>query len=107
LRGFLCLCGYYRRFIRGYSFVSAPLTKLTKKNDFNLDESAQRAFEQLKRVLITPPVLALPDFNLQFIIKYDASATRVGAMVMQKNHPIAFISQELKSPEKWSSAYER
>ena len=107
LRGFLGLCGYYRRFIREYSYVAAPLTRLTKKNAFNWDESAQLAFEQLKRVLTTPPVLALHDFNLPFIIECDASATRVGAVLMQRGHPIAFISQELRSPVKWSSAYER
>ena len=51
--------------------------------------------------------MALPNFHLPFTIECDASATRIGAVLMQNHHPIAFISQELKNPEKLASAYER
>jgi len=57
--------------------------------------------------MTSPPDLALSNFNETFIIECDASETRIGAVLMQKGHPIAYISQELKNPEKCTSAYER
>ena len=57
--------------------------------------------------LATPPVLALPNFSLPFVIACDASASRIGAVLMQNHHPIAYISQELRSSNKLASAYER
>ena len=107
LRGFLGLTGYYRKFIRGYSSIAAPLTALTKQNAFKWDDIAQKVFNDLKNALTSPPVLALPNFTTPFVIEYDASAARIGAVLMQRRHPIAFISQELKQPEKHHLAYEK
>jgi len=107
LRGFLGLTGYYRKFIKGYSTLAAPLTALTKKHAFHWDEKAQKAFENLKIALTNPPVLALPNYTSPFVIECDASATRIGAVLMQDNHPIAYISQELRDSSKYASAYER
>ena len=58
LRRFLGLTRYYRRFIRGYSALAAPLTTLTKKNDIQWTETAQQAFVAVKEDLTFPPVLA-------------------------------------------------
>ena len=107
LRGFLGLAGYYRKFIKGYSTLAAPLTALTKKQAFQWNGTAQKAFEDLKFALTNPPVLALPNYNSPFVIECDASASRIGAVLMQENHPIAYISQELKTSNKYASAYER
>ena len=107
LRGFLGLTGYYRKFIKGYSTLAAPLTALTKKQAFCWTEATQKAFETLKSALTNPPVLALPNYSSPFVIECDASATRIGAVLMQDNHPLAYISQELKNPGKLASAYER
>jgi len=96
LRGFLGLTGYYRKFIKGYSTLAAPLTALTKKHAFIWTEATQMAFETLKKTLTNPPVLALPNYSSPFVIECDASASRIGAILMQDNHPIAYISQELK-----------
>ena len=60
-----------------------------------------------RQPLLVPPVLALPDFTQPFVIECDAFASRIGAVLMQQNHPIGFISQELKSPARVVSAYER
>jgi hypothetical protein len=58
-------------------------------------EEATKAFSLLNGVITSALVLALPDFNKLFIVETDASMTRVGALLMQEGHPIAFISKFL------------
>lgn len=78
LRGFLGLTGYYRRFIRNYSIICKPLTDMLRKDAFLWNDEADLAFQHLKQAMLSPPVLALPDFSLPFIIETDASSTVLG-----------------------------
>jgi len=89
------LTGYYKRFIKGYDSICKPLTRLLKKNVMGWSEEATKAFSLLNGVITSALVLALPDFNKLFIVETDASMTRVGALLMQEGHPIAFISKFL------------
>lgn len=107
LRGFLGLTGYYRRFVRGYGAIAGPLTDLLKKNCFKWNEAAQSAFEELKTKLTQPPLLAMPDFNETFVLECDASWNGIGAVLMQKGQPIAYLSQSLKGRATILSTYEK
>ncbi|GJX74695.1 retrotransposable element Tf2 [Tanacetum coccineum] len=69
LRGFLGLTGYYRRFIKAYASINKPLTLLLK-NGFKRNAKAQSTFDQLKQAMISVPVLALPNFEKEFTMKW-------------------------------------
>ncbi len=66
LRGFFGLCGFYRRFVNGYSRHVASLIDLTKKEVFVWTHEAHESFEMFKQLMTTCPVLALPNFTKPF-----------------------------------------
>ncbi|GKD69912.1 reverse transcriptase [Tanacetum coccineum] len=107
LRGFLGLTGYYRRFIKNYASISKPLTALLKKNAFKWSQQAQEAFEDLKKAMMNAHVLALPNFEEEFIMETYASDEGIGAVLQQRGHPIAFLSRSLAPRHKGLSTYEK
>jgi hypothetical protein len=89
LRGFLGLAGYYRKLIPFFGVPCCPLTNLLKKNaPFMWTSEVVSVFEAIKQALVQAPVLALPDFTEEFVLKTDACALGVGAMLMQQGHPL-------------------
>ena len=107
LRAFLGLTGYYRRFIKGYGVICRPLFDALKKNSYVWCESQEKAFQQLKLMMSTPPVLALPNFNEPFVLEADASGQGIGAVIMQQGKPIAFFSKSLDPKAAAASTYEK
>lgn len=53
-------------------------------------------FEALKKAMVNPPVLSLPDMSKSFIVKTDASGSDIGAVLMQEGHPITYINKALE-----------
>ena len=114
IRRFLGLTGYYWKFIKNYGTIVAPLTQLLRKYGFHWSETAEKAFLTLKQAMIQAPVLALPDFAKQFVVKSDASGTRLdasgiglGAVLTQDGWPIAYYSKALSGQALVRSTYEK
>lgn len=93
--GLLGLTGYYRKFKEHYRKIVAPLTKVLKKNSFEWNKAADKAFKRLKLAMIKAPIVSLPDFSKTFIIECDASGVGVGAMLFQ-DKPIVFLVKYFK-----------
>ena len=101
IRSFLGLAGYYRRFVEGFSKLSGPLTKLTQKAArFIWSEECEKSFQELKKRLVTAPVLTLPTGSEGFVIYSDASLKGLGCVLMQNEKVIAYASRQLKTHEK-------
>ena len=71
VRGFLGLVGNYCKFVLDYGTIAAPLTALFKKHGFVWTDDAAAAFQALKAAITSAPVLALPNFQLEFIVECD------------------------------------
>jgi hypothetical protein len=112
VQSFLGLVCYYRKFINNCSTIASPLINLTKKNiDFIWDEACQSAFDQLKQILMSDQMLALPNYNKIFRLETDASGYGVGAVLSQQIDkqwkPIAYFSKHLSATERNYSTSER
>ena len=84
VRSFLGLTGYYRRFIKNYADIAIPLTNLTKKTEptrVRWTDVCERAFNELKTLLKSPPILRPPHWDELFILQVDASDFGVGAIL--------------------------
>ena len=110
VRSFLGLSGFYRRFVKNYSAIAEPLTRLTKKGvKFEWSPEADVAFESIKTELVNAKLLRHPDMNKQFTLITDASSYAVGAILSQKGednlfHPICYGSSVLTGAQrKWST----
>lgn len=108
VRSFLGLASYYRRFVKNFSVVAAPLHRLTHKGrKFQWTKECKEAFEELKQRLISAPILAFPDISNNagcFILDTDASGTAVGGVLSQFDsngveHVIAYASRILDKCE--------
>ena len=77
------LASFYRRFVKDFSKLTAPLTKIVKKNvGFTWGKDQESAFNEIMERLSYAPLLALPDFSKTFEIKYDASGIGIGTVLM-------------------------
>ena len=99
------MTGYYRRFIKHYTTIVAPLIELLKKDAFHWTPQASAAFDNLKVAIMTTHVLSLPDFRKPFIVETDASGSGVGAVLLQDGHPIAFFRKKISQKIQGSSTY--
>lgn len=113
VRGFLGVAGWYRRFVENFSTVVYPITEtLSSKKKFTWTPEAQTAFEKIKLLLSSSPVLINPDFSKKFYLHCDASDFGIGAVLVQLDEdgderPVAFMSKKLNSSQRNYSVTER
>jgi hypothetical protein len=107
LRKFLGMTGYYRRFIKGYGLICRPMHDMLKKQGLQWGPEQTAAFNELKNKMVSSPVLAMPDFNKEFVIEADACGTGIGAVLMQSGRPISFFSKALGPKAAGQSVYEK
>ncbi|KAG7594089.1 Retrotransposon gag domain [Arabidopsis thaliana x Arabidopsis arenosa] len=85
IRSFLGHAGFYRRFIKDFSKIARPLTRLLcKEAEFEFDEDCLKAFHTIKEALVTAPVVQAPNWDYPFEIMCDASDYAVGAVLGQR-----------------------
>jgi hypothetical protein len=100
VRSFLGMAGYYRHFFLDFSKIAKPITELLKNHvKIVWSSECNKAFEELKRLLTTAPVLAQPDIEKSFDVYCDASGIGIGCVLMQEGCVIAYASRQLKRHE--------
>ena len=107
MHGFLGLTRYYRKFVKNYGRIAAPLTTLLTKDAFSWTPEATKAFEHLKEAMCQAPVLATLDFTKPFIVECDALGNGIGVVLMQEERPIAFESCPIKGKYLHKAIYEK
>jgi hypothetical protein len=100
VRSFLGMAGYYRRFIQDFSRIAKPITELLKNNvKFEWSSACEEAFQTLKKLLTTAPVLAQPNVEKPFDVYCDASRKGIGCVLMQEGKVNAYASRQLLKHE--------
>ncbi|KAK8704741.1 hypothetical protein V6N13_048355 [Hibiscus sabdariffa] len=104
IRSFLGHAGFYRRFIKDFSKISKPLCSLLQQNQpFVFDEDCQSAFKELKKRLVSTPIVIPPDWTSPFELMCDASDYAVGAALGQRRgklfHVIYYASRTLNDAQ--------
>ena len=107
VRAFLGLTGYYRKMVRDYSKIAAPLSDATKggaEGAVVLSEDQINSFNELKRAMLSAPVLRLIDPGRAFTLQVDASAFAIGGVLMQPSddgllHPVGYFSRKLSEAQ--------
>lgn len=105
-RRLLGMAGWYHRFMANFAEVAAPIFNVLKKGvKFSWNEEAEEAFNKIKTLLTTSPVLITPNYSKPFYIRCDASTEGVGGVLFQKSeegdeHPIAYVSKKLNETQK-------
>ena len=108
VRSFLGLAGYYRRFVKEFSMIAAPMTRQLQKNvKFEWGEEYQKkkkkkkkSFDKLKAFLTEAPVLTQSSCGKEYVIVSDASLNGLGCVLMQEGKVVVYASRQLKPHEK-------
>ena len=103
------LASFYRKFIKNFSGISAPMMDIVKKRhkSFHWTEEAEKRFNLLKRKIMKQPILVLPDFKKTFQVKCEASGFAIGVVLSQEDRSIAYFSEKLNEVKVKYSTYDK
>ena len=109
VRSFHGLVSFYRKFIRNFSGICAPLIETIRgdRKEFKWTTTAARSFELLKKKVVEQPMLALPNFSKVFQVDCDASGSAIGAVLSQEGKPIAYFNEKLNDAKKKYYVYDQ
>lgn len=114
LRSYLGLCNFYRQYLPSYATIAFPLTEKTKKQEpdrIHWTPECQTAFQTLKQKLAEKPVIRMPNHDLPFVLRTDASDKGMGAVLLQDHgeglQPIAFASKKFSETERRYATVEK
>ena len=97
---FLGLAGYYRRFVEDFSWLAAPMTRLTRNEvKFEWNDLCERAFQELKMRLTSAPILIVLERGQRYTVYCDASKDRLRCILMYSKRVVAYGSRQLKNHE--------
>ena len=106
VHSFMGLAGYYRDFVPNFAAISAPLPDLMRKgqpNKVDWDDAQEKAYQTLKTLLASEPILHLPDPKKSYYHRTDASDYGVGAVLMQEHDsklfPVCYASKKPSNVE--------
>jgi len=108
VRSFLGLARFYRRFVKDFSTLAAPLNVLTKKGvPFTWAKGQDNVFNMPKDKLTHASLLQLLDFNKTFELECDASGIGLGGVLLQEGKHVAYFSEKLSGPILNYSTYDK
>ena len=106
LRSFHGLATFYRKFIRNFTSIVAPITYCTKGKEVRWTNEDEENFNILKKKVTKAPILALPDFDKVFKVDCNSSHRGIGDVLSQEVGPIAFFSEKLNDVRNDYSTYD-
>ena len=111
VKQFLGITGYYRKFVPCYSDIASPLTELLKCKKFKWNDECNVAFEILKSILSSYPILRSPDYEKDFKLMVDASDLGIGAVLLQSDdgvdHAVSYFSRKINPAQRKYSTIEK
>lgn len=103
------MCSFYRKFIRNFGGLYAPMINTIKggrKSVFSWTKEANDSFEFLKRKIVDQPILVLLEFYNFFTVECDASNKAIGGVLSQEGRPMAFLSEKINEAKKKYPTYD-
>lgn len=112
VRSFVGLASFFRRFVQNFAKIISPLTELLKKGvQFKWDQEQHDAFNEIKKRLVSRPILSVYDPNAKTEVHTDACAIGIGAVLLQeqadgKLHPVSYYSRKTTKDESKYHSFE-
>jgi len=101
------MISFYKRFVKNFSTIMAPLIEVIKGSSFQWNSKAQQTFEEIKMKLTQASVITLPCFEKIIEVECDASGVSIGGILTQEGKPLAFFREKLCDSKRKYSTYDK